>query len=518
MPYEEKKDLPEAVKALPDHGQEIWMAAFNSALEEYKNEEKASATAWAAVKNKYEKNPQGEWVAKVEHSEVKMDDWIQIFRTGTHTDSAGNLRDWTEEDLNRIVSQYDPQKHEAPVVVGHPADNAPAFGWVEALKRDGEFLLAKFKNLVPEFVDMIKRGLFKKRSISLYPDLTLRHVGFLGAMAPAVKGLADVKFGEGKPMTIEFTATDADKQAQEARAKRWGIAIKDGGHVTKPGEWANVPDEDFLDPVNYRYPCPTADQTRAAAAYWGKPDNQAQYSSEEKGIINKRLADKEKKFKIGEHSDGRGDAGTRGRGEFSHKEGKTMGLRDLLKGIFAKAVDEIPEDKLVLDTPMTFTEGQVKAREEEAAKRAKEKAEQEFAEKQRAERKEKRAGEIKTYCEGLVKEGKALPAWIRMGLSEFLVSLDGEEEIQFAEGQKRSRVEWMKSFLGELPKVINFKEVATRDKDGSQGTAGEKIQALIKKKMNEKKDLSYGQAFTEVQKENVDLAKEYLAEINANKK
>lgn len=94
------------------------------------------------------------------------------------------------------------------------------------------------------------------------------------------------------------------KEAQKARASKWNIAIKDGGHVTKPGQWSSVPDEEFLDPVNYRYPCPNADQTRAAAAYWGQADNQAQYSSEEKAIINRRLDEMEKKFNIGDRQSG----------------------------------------------------------------------------------------------------------------------------------------------------------------------------------------------------------------------
>jgi len=130
--------------------------------------------------------------------------WVEVFRAGTHTDSAGNTRTWTIEDLDTIVQKYNPEYHEAPVVIGHPKDNAPAFGWVEALKREGDKLLAKFRQVVPEFAEMVKKGLFKKRSISFYPDLTLRHVGFLGAMPPAVKGLADVAFSEGQGITIEF--------------------------------------------------------------------------------------------------------------------------------------------------------------------------------------------------------------------------------------------------------------------------------------------------------------------------
>ena len=129
--------------------------------------------------------------------------WIEVFKTGTWTDSAGNTRTWKEEDLDKIAASYNPAEHEAPVVIGHPKDNAPAYGWVEALKREGNVLKAKLKQLVPEFVEMVKKGMFKKRSISLYPDLKLRHIGFLGAQPPAVKGLADVQFGEGEASEIE---------------------------------------------------------------------------------------------------------------------------------------------------------------------------------------------------------------------------------------------------------------------------------------------------------------------------
>jgi len=133
-----------------------------------------------------------------------MNDWIAIFKTGTHTDSNGNVRTWTEADLDAIVKKYNPKEHESPVVIGHPKDNSPAYGWVERLERKGGVLYAKLKDLVPEFVDMVKKGLYKKRSISLYPDMTLRHIGFLGAMPPAIKGLPNFAFGDDGGLTIEF--------------------------------------------------------------------------------------------------------------------------------------------------------------------------------------------------------------------------------------------------------------------------------------------------------------------------
>ncbi len=50
MPYTALSSLPEPVKALPKHSQEIWMAAFNNAFKTYNGDEhKAFAVAWAAV-------------------------------------------------------------------------------------------------------------------------------------------------------------------------------------------------------------------------------------------------------------------------------------------------------------------------------------------------------------------------------------------------------------------------------------------------------------------------------------
>jgi cation transport regulator len=71
--YKTNNELPETVKDnLPEHGQDIYREAFNSAWEQYDEpherkddrtrEETAHAVAWNAVKMKYKKNEEGEWV------------------------------------------------------------------------------------------------------------------------------------------------------------------------------------------------------------------------------------------------------------------------------------------------------------------------------------------------------------------------------------------------------------------------------------------------------------------------
>jgi cation transport regulator len=74
MPYARKSDLPESVRDnIPEHAQEIYREAFNSAWDEYdaaderrgdsSREQTAHRVAWSAVKKQYEKSD-GKWRRK----------------------------------------------------------------------------------------------------------------------------------------------------------------------------------------------------------------------------------------------------------------------------------------------------------------------------------------------------------------------------------------------------------------------------------------------------------------------
>jgi cation transport regulator len=69
MPYASNDDLPPSVRAhLPAHAQDIFRAAFNHALAEYKEgEDTAFRVAWSAVKRGYDKVG-SEWVRKPERT------------------------------------------------------------------------------------------------------------------------------------------------------------------------------------------------------------------------------------------------------------------------------------------------------------------------------------------------------------------------------------------------------------------------------------------------------------------
>ena len=142
---------------------------------------------------------------------------IHIFKTGTHTDMRGKEVTFGEADGTDCASVYDPKLHESPLVIGHPQHNLPAYGWVKGLEfADGE-LFAIPDQVNPEFAEMVASGAFKKISPSFYlPDAPnnptpghyyLRHVGFLGAQPPAVKGLKAIEFADDEDegiVTLEF--------------------------------------------------------------------------------------------------------------------------------------------------------------------------------------------------------------------------------------------------------------------------------------------------------------------------
>lgn len=135
--------------------------------------------------------------------------WIEVFKSGEHSDSNGNKKKYSLSDLDNIVTLYnnkisESNSFEAPLVKGHPGSDEPAYGWIEKLQRKGDILYAKLKEVVPELISEIRDGRFRKVSIALYDNMMLRHVGLLGAMPPAVKGLKNVAFSEADFLEINL--------------------------------------------------------------------------------------------------------------------------------------------------------------------------------------------------------------------------------------------------------------------------------------------------------------------------
>lgn len=162
---------------------------------------------------------------------------IQIFKPGKHVAMSGAALSFSESDLAATAAAYDPAKHEAPIVIGHPKHDGPAYGWVKSLAfADG--LDAEPHQVDPAFSEMVGRGAFKKISASFYsPDSPtnpvpgvyyLRHVGFLGAQPPAVKGLRNPSFAEIEEGVVEFAEWGDIQNASILRSLRDWIIGKFG--------------------------------------------------------------------------------------------------------------------------------------------------------------------------------------------------------------------------------------------------------------------------------------------------
>ncbi|MCK5615276.1 hypothetical protein KAR91_76135 [Candidatus Pacearchaeota archaeon] len=130
-----------------------------------------------------------------------------------------------ENVADELVETYEPYKHEAPNVIGHPETNKPAYGWVKKIYRKGKNLWMK-ASILPGLADMIRKGMYKKRSIAWYPPNHpanptpgknyLMHVGWLGAVPPAIKGMPDAQLSENidDVVVVEYLEEKKEKETE----------------------------------------------------------------------------------------------------------------------------------------------------------------------------------------------------------------------------------------------------------------------------------------------------------------
>jgi hypothetical protein len=140
---------------------------------------------------------------------------LHIFKPGIHTAMCGTTLNFTESDLTATVAAYNPTLHEAPIVIGHPTHDAPAAGWIKSLSATPQGLIAEPQQVDATFAEQVAKGSYKKISASFYhPDAAnnpvpgvyyLRHVGFLGAQPPAIKGLRPIELADDEQGIIEFS-------------------------------------------------------------------------------------------------------------------------------------------------------------------------------------------------------------------------------------------------------------------------------------------------------------------------
>jgi len=75
---------------------------------------------------------------------------------------------------------------------------------------------------------------------------------------------------------------------QQERAEKYGIEPKPSGNLTKPQEYEDIPEDQFADPVNWKYPV-DAEHVQGALNYFNQPDNREEYSHDEQVKIMEKI-------------------------------------------------------------------------------------------------------------------------------------------------------------------------------------------------------------------------------------
>lgn len=338
---------------------------------------------------------------------------FEIFTPGKHTAANGVTLEFGEDLLKASIAAYDPALHEAPIVVGHPKDNHPAFGWIKGLQfsEDGR-VMAIPGELDADFSELVAKGRYKKRSASWYlPDapnnpkpgtLYLRHVGFLGAMPPAIKGLKDVSFNEAEEGVVEFGDTSP-----------W-IWSTLGSALRGFREW--IIGKDGIETADKVLPSYVIDELNSES-------ERARRSMQEAAVSTAAVS----------------------------------------------PVFNEPNTENVMLTPEQIAALQA----ENTALKANAKQTADFAEAEKGLKAREimlAKKEIGIEVDALITAGKVLPAR-KAGLVEFMAGLaDSETTVEFGEGETAKKVsprQFMKDFLSAQPKVVDFNEHSADSKPGA---------------------------------------------------
>ena len=131
---------------------------------------------------------------------------LEILKASCAVDLYGRSFCFTAEDIREIAKYYDPGTYMAPLVLGHPKDDAssPAHGWVRRLRVGATGgLVALVDGVTEAFKEMVRNGQYRYLSASFWQPghpnspspraYALRHIGALGASAPAMPHLSTLE-------------------------------------------------------------------------------------------------------------------------------------------------------------------------------------------------------------------------------------------------------------------------------------------------------------------------------------
>ncbi len=222
-------------------------------------------------------------------------EWIHLLPLGTLNliDDRGPLQ-VDQASLAVVLAAWQARGNDLVIDYEHQTlagGEAPAAGWIKQLEARADGLWARV-----EWTDKASNYLANREYRYFSPVLSLDGEGRPTALHnagltnyPAINNLPPLVAKAREGREVVALQGSPEKAAQEARSKKYGIKVRPDGNVTKPGQWAQVPDEQWGDPVNYEYPMPDLAHCRNALSRWGDTSNQAPYSQPERAAIAKRI-------------------------------------------------------------------------------------------------------------------------------------------------------------------------------------------------------------------------------------
>lgn len=527
---------PSRIKSLPTHAISIWVSAFNSALDQYKDEGKASAVAWAAVKRDYKKVGD-KWVKKA--SEMKFAVWTTAY-VNDLPDSAfayimpGGKKDDEGKTVPRGLRKLPYKDKNGKVDLPHLRNalaRAPQTKGIPAATIKS--IQAKLRSILEkQGSDMITNTLLRNLSeikfefaegqktseIQVLPFGKWKHPTY-GSIKILEKDLVEfVKNFEGQvrkelPITEGHSVGEEEKPAigwfkkleNKGRDGLWALIewTKEGLRLIKDKAYK------YFSPEFYSvYEDPETHEIYHNVLVGGALTNRPYFKGLQAVMFSEftfdedtmtleellkkdvsELTDEEKKF-LKEHAD-----------ELTDEQKETY--KDILEAEEENEEEENEEED-----------------EEEEEKEKEEEEEEEEEETEGSEKMVQMSEKSLKVLESNAKQGVKAMAMLRKKEAENYVStMTFSEEnrngtllpksrnkvvaflLSLTEGQQKE----FKDILAELPKGRLFSELG--EADGIQLNASEQILKLAEEKMSKDKELKLRQATDQVLAENPELAK-----------
>ena len=138
---------------------------------------------------------------------------IDIFNAGVHTSNNGVTKEFSNEFLNKIVTNFNENKQDAPITIGHlDNDRQKAYGFINNLELNENTLIADC-DFNKEITNMIQNKEYNNISAG-FKDDRFTHLAILGAMPPAIdnlKSLSNYNFNMQLSEVFDFAIQKNNK-------------------------------------------------------------------------------------------------------------------------------------------------------------------------------------------------------------------------------------------------------------------------------------------------------------------